>query len=405
MADIEMATMSAIDGDRDRRGSQSSLISSRVWPASGSERPASDAHSDSHVVAELRNVHKTYLLGIEGVPALRGVSLSVHRGEVVLILGKSGGGKTTLLNMLGTVDKPSRGEVVLSGRRISSKTPDDVLASIRLHNLGFVFQTFNLLPSMTAVENVEMPMVLAGMLTKKERRARATDLLHRVGMGHRLDHFPSQLSGGEQQRVTIARALANKPPILLLDEPTGDLDTKNSDIVMDLLLSLNETDKTTLVMVTHDIGMKAFVNRVVRMVDGKVASIEEVDEAARAEAVSKLRRSPWVAASKTVLTAPDLSTPALLRGTGGAAGSSAGAGAGSSAGAGAGSGTGGSGLSSPTSASASTSGGSASVTGSSRTVVRQPLDYASVRYRAKVAQGSRPSTTASVATLSGVSVL
>lgn len=196
-------------------------------------------HGTDTAVVTLTNVHKTYLLGIEGVPALRGVSLTIARGEFLVILGKSGGGKTTMLNMMGTIDKPSRGDVCVCGTHVSRRTTDRQLADIRLNRLGFVFQTFNLLPSMTATENVQMPMVLAGQMSRAERRSRARLLLSRVGMGHREDHYPSQLSGGEQQRVTIARALANRPEVLLLDEPTGDLDNKNSDIVLKLLTDLN----------------------------------------------------------------------------------------------------------------------------------------------------------------------
>jgi ABC-type lipoprotein export system ATPase subunit len=181
-------------------------------------------------VLVLRNVHKTYLLGIEGVPALRGVSVTVARGEFIVILGKSGGGKTTMLNMIGSVDRPTRGDIVIDGTRINARTPDTVLADVRLRKLGFVFQTFNLLPQLSALENVELPMILAGWGSRAGRRKRAVRLLTRVGMAERLHHTPAQLSGGEQQRVTIARSLANRPSLLLLDEPTGDLDTVNSQV-------------------------------------------------------------------------------------------------------------------------------------------------------------------------------
>jgi len=194
-------------------------------------------------VVKLSNIHKTYLLGIEGVPALRGVSMTVKRGEFVCIFGTSGGGKTSMLNIIGTIDKPTKGELYICGTRIDSKTSDTELALLRLRRLGFVFQTFNLISSLTALENVEMPMILAGDLNATERRQRAIELLESVGIGKRLDHFPSQLSGGEQQRVTIARAMANKPDILLLDEPTGDLDTVNSLIVLKLLTDLNKQQK------------------------------------------------------------------------------------------------------------------------------------------------------------------
>eukprot|EP01097_Dermamoeba_algensis_P000429 TRINITY_DN1148_c0_g1_i4.p1 TRINITY_DN1148_c0_g1~~TRINITY_DN1148_c0_g1_i4.p1 ORF type:complete len:314 (-),score=64.35 TRINITY_DN1148_c0_g1_i4:493-1434(-) len=245
---------------------------------------------DNSEVIKLNNIHKTYLLGIEGVPALRGVSMSVRRGEFVCIYGTSGGGKTSMLNIIGTIDKPTKGELFICGTRIDSKTSDTELALLRLRKLGFVFQTFNLISSLTALENVEMPMILAGKLNSQERRARAIELLESVGIGKRLDHFPSQLSGGEQQRVTIARAMANKPDILLLDEPTGDLDTVNSLIVLKLLTDLNKQQKITLIMVTHDMGLKHFADRVIWMRDGKIQRVEMVPEKKRTETYAKLHQ-------------------------------------------------------------------------------------------------------------------
>lgn len=216
------------------------------------------------------------------------MSLSVKRGEFLLIFGHSGGGKTSLLNILGTIDRPTKGSLSICGINIDSKTSDKVLSQIRLNNLGFVYQTFNLISSLTALENVEMPMILAGKLSKKERRERAIALLKRVRMGDRLDHYPSQLSGGEQQRVTIARAIANKPDILLLDEPTGDLDTKNTNIVMKLLTDLNKEDKITLIMVTHDVHMKGYSDRVVWMRDGKIIRIEKTPKEVQIERYKQL---------------------------------------------------------------------------------------------------------------------
>ncbi len=168
-------------------------------------------HDDTKEVIKLVNVHKTYLLGLEGAPALRGVNLSIKDGEFVTILGTSGGGKTTLLNIIGTIDKPSKGELYICGLRIKYSTKDNLLASIRLNKLGFVFQTFNLIGSLTALENVELPMQLRGGMTREEVRKRAVGLLEDVGLGSRMDHFPNQLSGGEQQRVTIARSISNNP--------------------------------------------------------------------------------------------------------------------------------------------------------------------------------------------------
>ncbi|KAL9652516.1 hypothetical protein ABK040_000088 [Willaertia magna] len=240
-----------------------------------------DKEDPNDYIIELDNIQKTYLLGIEGVPALRGVNLKIKRGEYVVIYGTSGGGKTSMLNIIGTIDKPTKGHLTICGERITSNTKDETLATLRLKRMGFVFQTFNLLSTMTALENVEMPMILQGNSSKGFRTERAKQLLEKVGMGHRIDHLPSQLSGGEQQRVTIARAISNHPEILLLDEPTGDLDTKNTINVMDLLLKLNEEDGITMVMVTHDEFLKNAADRVVYMRDGKIHRIEEVDPQAK----------------------------------------------------------------------------------------------------------------------------
>jgi putative ABC transport system ATP-binding protein len=215
----------------------------------------------------------------------------VRSGEFVVLLGKSGSGKTSLLNIIGTIDKPTRGEITVGGTRITERTDEFDLAQVRLSRLGFVFQTFNLLPSLSALENVCIPMVLKGRLGRAERRKRARELLAQVGLADRAGHFPSQLSGGEQQRVTIARALANRPELLLLDEPTGDLDSRSSDQVMRLLLDLNENHGVTLVMVTHDVHLKNVAHRVVHMLDGKVQRVEEVAEACRSKHRAGIFRS------------------------------------------------------------------------------------------------------------------
>eukprot|EP00455_Lapot_gusevi_P049454 TRINITY_DN7015_c0_g1_i5.p1 TRINITY_DN7015_c0_g1~~TRINITY_DN7015_c0_g1_i5.p1 ORF type:complete len:309 (-),score=31.06 TRINITY_DN7015_c0_g1_i5:68-994(-) len=238
----------------------------------------------------MKNVHKTYLLGVEGVPALRGVTLNIKRGEFVVILGKSGSGKTSLLNIIGTIDKPTKGDLVISGMSINSRTTDEDLAYIRLKRIGFVFQTFNLISSMNAQENVELPMILDSSLPPDAIHQRSANLLQRVGMSGRLTHLPSQLSGGEQQRVTIARAVANRPDILLLDEPTGDLDTKNSDIIMKMLTDLNREEHITLIMVTHDTNMKHYAHRVVHMLDGKVQRIEVTSQRIRTESLDALHQ-------------------------------------------------------------------------------------------------------------------
>ncbi|KAK5576414.1 hypothetical protein RB653_007557 [Dictyostelium firmibasis] len=244
--------------------------------------------NDPENVLTMKNIHKTYLLGIEGVPALRGVSMQIKRGEFICIFGTSGGGKTTMLNIIGTIDKPTKGEMKLCGKTINHKTTDKDLAFLRLRNIGFVFQTFNLLSSLTALENVEMPMILLGELSARERRERAISLLTKVGMKDRLDHFPSQLSGGEQQRVTIARAIANNPDVLLLDEPTGDLDTVNTSVIMKLLTDLNKQENITLIMVTHDVGLKMYSDRIIWMRDGKIQRIETVQEQSKREHYQKL---------------------------------------------------------------------------------------------------------------------
>ena len=236
------------------------------------------------------NIHKTYLLGIEGVPALRGVSLEVREGELLMIYGTSGGGKSTLLNVLGTIDVPTKGNLAIFGQRLTDRSPDAELANLRCHHLGFVFQSFNLLSTMTALENVTLPMTISASRSTSEMEERAKQLLSDVGLSHRLNHYPSMLSGGEQQRVTIARALANEPNMLLLDEPTGDLDTRNTDLVMSILLNLNRTRRLTMVMVTHDLYMKPYANRVLYLRDGRVHRIEEVDHMVREKALAELER-------------------------------------------------------------------------------------------------------------------
>ena len=200
------------------------------------------------------------------VAALRGVDLSIRHGEFVSIVGPSGCGKTTLLNMLGLLDRPSAGKLCFRGRDL---TEIDDAASYRAKEIGFIFQSFHLLPNFTIEENVQMPMFgLPG--TPRERRARAVELLEAVGLGHRLGHLPVKLSGGERQRAAIARSLANRPAILLADEPTGNLDSKNSAHVMDILLRLREEHRVTLVMVTHDQELARHGTRTVRIKDGEI---------------------------------------------------------------------------------------------------------------------------------------
>ncbi|CAJ1031016.1 putative ABC transporter [Leishmania utingensis] len=193
----------------------------------------------------------------------------VRRGEFIMIRGPSGGGKTTLLNIIGTIDSCTEGTIELNGRIISKDTKEHVLADIRLKSLGFVFQTFNLIATMTAAENVELPMTLLGNMSPKNMRLRSRQLLTLVGLRNRINHLPSELSGGEQQRVTIARSLANNPSLLLLDEPTGDLDTTNTIEVMDLLMRINRRTKTTCIMVTHNPDIECYADRILYVSDGR----------------------------------------------------------------------------------------------------------------------------------------
>ena len=222
-----------------------------------------------NAIVRIEDVHKSFVMGKEAVPALRGVSLDVLRGVILCLMGPSGSGKTTLLNIIGGLDTPSRGHVVVDGENVVAMN-EEKLAKLRLRKMGFVFQNFNLLSNFTALENVQVPMVLVGQRDPK----RAQELLRQVGLGDRINHYPSELSGGQQQRVAIARALANDPPLLIGDEMTGDLDTQTSFEIMNLLVQLNQERGTTIVFVTHDPRMSKFAHRVINMRDGKLA--EEV---------------------------------------------------------------------------------------------------------------------------------
>ena len=221
----------------------------------------------SHLI-ELRDLYKIYAQGEEPVHALDGVSVSVDDGEFVAIMGASGSGKSTMLNILGCLDTPTSGSYLLDGIEVARRTRRE-LAQIRNRKLGFVFQNFNLLPRTSAVEQVELPDLYMGRLSRSARRRRALELLDRVGLGGRATHQPSELSGGQQQRVAIARALMNEPPVLFADEPTGNLDTKASVEIMKLFTELS-AEGITIVMVTHEDDIAAYAKRHLVMKDGKL---------------------------------------------------------------------------------------------------------------------------------------
>ncbi len=218
-------------------------------------------------VIELQDVWKIYRMGEFDVPALRGVNLTVRRGESIAITGPSGCGKSTMLNMIGCLDKPTRGKVLLEGRDISEFKRNE-LARIRGKKIGFIFQTFNLYPTLTALENIQLPMRIHEF-SEKEVEETPRKLLDTVGLSERGNHFPAQLSGGQQQRVAVARALSTGPSILLADEPTGNLDTKAGGEVMEVFKRLN-SEGLTIVMITHDMKVAGYAARVVKMLDGKI---------------------------------------------------------------------------------------------------------------------------------------
>ena len=218
-------------------------------------------------IVEAVNLEKTYMLGKVTVNALCGVNLKVDKGDFVSILGPSGSGKSTLLNLIGALDKPTGGKLLVEGTDVSALN-DNQLTDLR-RRIGFVFQFFNLIPRITARENVELSMSIAGV-SKSERRRRAEEVLDTVGLKERINHKPTELSGGEQQRVAIARALANDPKFFLMDEPTGNIDSKNANEIIDLVKKLNEERSVTVIMVTHDQHLAAQTKRIVQMFDGVI---------------------------------------------------------------------------------------------------------------------------------------
>ena len=229
--------------------------------------------SDS-IIVELIDVHKTYRLGRIEIHALRGVNLKINKRDFVSIMGPSGSGKTTLLNIMGTLDKPTKGRVLIDGVDVT-KLPDKELTKLRRKKIGFVFQFHNLIPVLTALENVELPMIIASV-PREERLKRAKHLLKLVGLEDRMNHRPSELSGGEQQRVAIARALANKPSLILADEPTGELDTENSELVMKIFREAVIEEGATAIIVTHNPLVSKLTDRIYHLRDGVIVKEEEV---------------------------------------------------------------------------------------------------------------------------------
>jgi putative ABC transport system ATP-binding protein len=229
---------------------------------------------------QLESITKTYLLGKESVNVLDNISLIIEQGEFVAIMGPSGSGKSTLMNMIGCLDKPTTGTYTLSGENVSHYS-DNELARVRNQSIGFVFQQFHLLPRLSALKNVELPMIYAGV-SKSERQTRAVEALRKVGLSDRMDHLPNALSGGQKQRVAIARAIVNKPKIILADEPTGALDSKTSIDIMEQFRELNEEEGVTVIVVTHESEVAAYANRTIYVRDGMIqllpASIKGASE-------------------------------------------------------------------------------------------------------------------------------
>lgn len=226
----------------------------------------------SRPIIEVKDIRKEYPIGDETVVALKRINLSVMRGEICCIFGTSGSGKSTLLNQLAGMEKPTRGEVRIGGVPIS-RLSENQLASFRQKHLGFVFQSYNLLPGLTATENVALPLFFRGV-SRSEREAAARKLLTRVGLSHRLDHFPRQMSGGQQQRAGIARAFIARPDVVFADEPTGNLDSKTTVEIMQMISTFARDYHQTIILVTHDPEMAAYADRIVTLIDGEIVSNE-----------------------------------------------------------------------------------------------------------------------------------
>ena len=221
-------------------------------------------------IIQVRRLRKIYCMGDEKVTALNGVNLDILQGEICCIFGTSGSGKSTLLNQLAGMEKPTSGEVRIRGVRVS-RLDEEELAAFRQRSIGFIFQSYNLLPSMTGVENVAMPLMFRG-IPKKEREETAARMLRQVGLGHRLNHYPGQMSGGQQQRAGIARAFAAQPEVIFADEPTGNLDSRTTREIMEMITGFARQLHQTIVLVTHDPEMEQYADRVIRLVDGTIIS-------------------------------------------------------------------------------------------------------------------------------------
>jgi putative ABC transport system ATP-binding protein len=225
---------------------------------------------------KIENVEKTYKLGEILVPALKNTNMELKKGEFVAVMGPSGSGKTTLLNLIGALDKPTKGKIYVDGKDLTTLKEKE-LTKLRRRTVGYIFQFYNLIPVLSAFENVELPMLIAGSPTK-ERQERARQLLETVGLAERGDHRPDELSGGEQQRVAIVRALANKPSVVLADEPTGDLDSKTGKEVMQALRDLSRNEGATVIVVTHDPMVANLANRIFEMRDGRIITVHSVGQ-------------------------------------------------------------------------------------------------------------------------------
>ena len=232
--------------------------------------------SGGRTVIQVQNLSKIYAMGEEHVIALKNINLSINRGEICCIFGTSGSGKSTLLNQMAGREKPTRGQVLIGGRSISRRNENE-LAAFRQKHIGFVFQSYNLLKELTAVENVAMPLMFRG-IPKEIRELEAKKMLHRVGLLNRMNHFPGQMSGGQQQRAGIARAFISRPEIVFADEPTGNLDTKTTKEVMQMIRKFARTFHQTIVLVSHDPEMTTYADRIVTLIDGQIVSDVRTDQ-------------------------------------------------------------------------------------------------------------------------------